>query len=75
MTLELASALQEAAETIELLGVEIEDLKVQLRKVKTMLTQHNTTLMGMENTGCVTDSRILKALQAFILDIMDAEAA
>ena len=28
--------------------------------------------MGMENTRCVTDSRILKALQAFILDIMDA---
>ena len=59
---ELASALQEAAETIELQGVEIEDLKGQLRKVKTMLTQHNTTLMGMEDTGCVTDSCILKAL-------------
>jgi len=69
---ELASALQEAAETIELQGVEIEDLKGQLRKFKTMLTQHNTTLMGMEDTECVTDSRILKALQAFILDIMDA---
>ena len=35
---ELASALQEAAETIELQGVEIEDFKGQLRKVKTMLT-------------------------------------
>ena len=71
----LASALQEAAETIELPGlkcVEIEDFKGQLRKVKTMLTQHSTTLMGMENTRCVTDSRTLKALQAFILDTMDA---
>lgn len=67
-----SSHLQEAAETIELQGVEIEDLKGQLRKIKTMLTQHKTTLMGMENTGCMTDSRILKALQAFILDIMDA---
>ena len=57
-----SSHLQEAAETIELQGVEIEDLKGQLRKVKTMLTQHNTTLMGMEDTGCVTDSCILKAL-------------
>ena len=69
---ELASALQEAAETIEFQGIEIEDLKGQLRKVKTMLCQHNTALMGLDNSGCVTDFRTMKAFQAFILDIMDA---
>ena len=47
--------------------MEISELREQLDRVKAMLQEHRTTLDAMPATEC----RVFKALQTFILDVLD----
>ena len=65
---ELASALEGAAGIIEAQGDQVDELKAKLLEIKAMLARHTRILEGLSPT----EGNVLKVLQAFILDIMDA---